>query len=179
MRRIVLFILCVGITTTALAWFTPDRPVQSVFISRIGGFLVVSDNYTNTVDWGTNGMPLQVEVSVNDWEAGVYPITSIVLQYATGSVANASTDWTTINQVVGIKGVNLQKRGTHLGWSWTPPNGPGLYLLRLYVVVFDNVSTYYTSADVSEAPLTAAGGTTWDNWEIVGVVVRNNSIPGR
>lgn len=68
--------------------------------------------------------------------------------------------------------VNLNKRGAHFGFTWTPP-APASYLLRLFIEIDGGFN-----ASTNENNITATGGITWEDWKVVGVNVRNNTIPG-
>jgi hypothetical protein len=174
------------LTLLTCGWFSPDGPQREIYISRVGAFNTLTREFslTNTVgmclDNGTNGYPLQIIVTVTDPtnQAAVYPVRQLLLQYAIGTNVNA-TAWTSIGVVEAKQGVNLDKTGAHFGFEWTPPTLNTNYLIRLFIQLQDVNPPYSLvfNANTNENDIVATGGITWEDWEVIGLKLRNNKIP--
>lgn len=176
----------------AVAWYAPPPWDNNVYvaITRIVTSETRSDDFlpgsgggwdygdtTNTITerYGGSpfvfGQPLQIEVLISEpptddaWA-------SVSLQYVTG--ANSETNaWITIsarsNDLSQIQGV----KGCHLGLCWTPAAATN-YLVRIYAETTGGL----VNATAAATSITADGdGDTWDDSEVVGVLVTSNTRP--
>jgi len=193
-KNIILFGCLLGlIITTAVAWEPITDPAVYMTITRVTtsetrvlDFLPLIDegwdygDTTNTIteNYGGNpfiyGGPVQIEVFVthpptNDmWE-------TLVLEYVTGTNSGAVTNWTEIgtiepNRINSITNV----AGCHFGITWRPPAATN-YLVRMYGVT----TNLMENAERDAINITSKGdGLTWDNSEVVGFTITENTRPG-
>jgi hypothetical protein len=160
-----------GFSCAAFAWFPTNAP-PVVYINRVASFHANDGSYTNALDWGTNGYPWQVEISIGF--SSNNPISLMTLQYTLNTINPDATNWITIATIKAVESVNVNRIGVHFGNDWQPPDTTSAYLLRLYITLTNGV----TSGDLNENNITALGGVTWENWEVVGMHCRNNKVPG-
>jgi hypothetical protein len=142
-----------------------------------GGWDLGDTTNTITENYGgepfSNGVPLQLEVYItqpptNDaWDA-------ISLQYIAGTNSGASTNWTTIKTISSGFDSVTNVLGCHFGLTWTPPVATR-YLVRIHGITTGGLE----NASMNASNITAKGdGLTWDNHEVLGFTLTDNTRPG-
>jgi hypothetical protein len=119
------------------------------------------------------GKSAQVEVYItaaptgDEWDV-------LSLQYLIGTNSGLSTDWVTINTISeGFENIT-NVLGCHFGLSWTPPAATN-YLLRIHGITTNGLENSRLDATGIDSK---GDGLTWDNSEVVGFTITDNTRPG-